>query len=306
MYSLIEMLKYRRPQGSKTQSQFCKRFIEPVFGRADHNGNYVLAIGDSPNIMYTAHHDTVHQKDGLQIVSVSGDIATTQDKDSNCLGADCTTGIWLILGMIDHAIPGLYVIFAAEESGCIGSRAMANENPPYLDEIRACISFDRKGQESIVTHQCGMRTASDAFAVSLSQALGMPCLRPDPTGVYTDSESLAHIIPECTNISVGYLAQHTRQESQDLYFADCLLESLLKADWQSLVIDRDPEESFEESYWCGFDRGPYQVRQGRNIEALESLVLDYPEAIAELLDSYGMTPEDICQELGLVSEYLER
>ena len=306
MHSLVEMLKYRRPQGSKTQSKFCKRFLEPVFGKADHNGNYVLAIGDSPSVMFTAHHDTVHTKDGFQIVSVSGDIVTTQDKDSNCLGADCTTGIWLILGMIENKVPGLYVIFAAEESGCVGSRAMAQENPDYLQGVQSCISFDRKGQESIVTHQMGLRTASDSFAVSLSQVLGMPCLRPDPTGVYTDSESLAHIIPECTNISVGYLAQHTKQESQDLFFADCLLESLVKTDWQSLVIERDPVESFEgESYWRGFDSG-FSGRGNSNLQELEKLVHEYPDAIAELLDSYGMTPDDIYQELGLASEYLER
>jgi len=307
MHSLIEMLKYRRPQGSKTQSKFCKRYLEPVFGKADSNGNYVLTIGDSPNVMFTAHHDTVHTKDGFQIVSVSGDIVTTQDKDSSCLGADCTTGIWLILGMIENNISGLYVIFAAEESGCIGSRAMANENPDYLDGIQACISFDRKGQESIVTHQMGLRTASDAFAVSLSQALNMPCLRPDPTGVYTDSESLAHIIPECTNVSVGYLAQHTKQESQDLFFADSLLESLIKADWQSLVIERNPMDYDNEDslYWHGFDRGI--TRKGSDhLSELSNLCFDYPDEIAMILDSYGITPDDLYQELGLNPTYLER
>ena len=303
MHSLIEMLKYRRPQGSKTQAKFCKRFLEPVFGKPDSDGNYVMTIGDSPRVMFTAHHDTVHTRDGFQIVSVTGDIATTQDKDSNCLGADCTTGIWLILGMIEHSIPGLYVIFAAEESGCVGSRAMANSSPDYLDRVQACISFDRKGQESIVTHQCGMRTASDAFAVSLSQILDMSCLRPDPTGVYTDSESFAHIIPECTNVSVGYLAQHSKQESQDLFFADSLLESLIKADWQSLVIEREPDETFCEDYcWGGFDRG-FSGRAHSNLKELERIAREYPDAIAELLDSYGMTPDDIYQELGLNPYY---
>ena len=302
MHSLIEMLKYRRPQGSKTQRKFCKRFIEPVFGKPDHNGNYILAIGDSPRVMFTAHHDTVHNKGGFQIVTVAGDIATTQDKDSNCLGADCTTGIWLILGMIDSMVPGLYIIFAAEESGCVGSRAMAQESPDYLQGVQACISFDRRGQESIITHQCGMRTASDSFAVSLSQALDLPCLRPDPTGVYTDSESFADIIPECTNISVGYLAQHTKQESQDLFFADCLLESLIKADWQSLAIERDPQEYETESYWSAFDKG---FPSSNRLSELERLVRDYPDAIAEFLVSYGITPEDIYQEFGLNTAYIE-
>ena len=306
MHSLIEMLKYRRPQGSKTQAKFCKRYLEPVFGKPDSHGNYILHIGDSP-LCFTAHHDTVHKKDGLQIVSVSGDIVTTQDKDSNCLGADCTTGIWLILSMIENNIPGLYVIFAAEESGCVGSRAMAQDNPDYMKGIQACISFDRKGQESIVTHQMGLRTASDVFAVSLSQALNMPCLRPDPTGVYTDSESLVHIIPECTNVSVGYLAQHTKQESQDLFFADCLLESLIKADWQSLVIERNPVDydNSQDDYWSSFDRG-FSRKGTDHLSELSGLCFDYPDEIALVLDSYGITPDDLYLELGLFPAHLER
>jgi len=284
--------------------KFCKRYLEPVFGKPDSHGNYILIQGQSPSICFTAHHDTVHIKGGFQIVTVSGDIVTTSDKDSSCLGADCTVGIWIILGMIEAGINGVYVIHAAEESGCIGSRALVKDSPLWLDNIQAVISFDRKGQESIITHQCGGRTASDAFAVSLSQVLDMPTLRPDPTGVYTDSESYASVVPECTNVSVGYLAQHTKQESQDLFFADCLLESLIKADWQSLVIERDPQEyNFEDDpYWRGFGMS----RQGDNLSELESLCFDYPEGIASLLDSYGITPDDIYQELGLSQEYLER
>lgn len=306
MHSLIEMLKYRRPQGSKTQAKFCKRYLEPVFGKPDSHGNYILQLGDSP-ICFTAHHDTVHTKDGFQIVTVSGDIVTTSDKDSNCLGADCTTGIWLILGMIEAGVAGTYVIHAAEESGCVGSRALVDDSPLWLESIQAVISFDRMGQESIITHQCGMRTASDAFAVSLSQALNMPMLRPDPTGVYTDSESYAHIIPECTNVSVGYLKQHTSKESQDLFFADSLLESLIKANWQSLVIERNPlDYDTEDSlYWHGFDRGITR-KETDHLSELSNLCFDYPDEIAMILDSYGITPDDLYQELGLNPAYLER
>lgn len=249
----------------------------------------------------------MHSKDGMQLVSVAGDVATTQDPDSSCLGADCTTGVWIILGMVDSGVPGVYVVFAAEESGCVGSRAMANDPPPWLvcpvsgeALIQACISFDRMGQESIITHQCGMRTSSDTFAVSLSQVLGMSCLRPDPTGVFTDSESFAHIIPECTNVSVGYLAQHTNAESQDLYFADQLLESLINADWGAILIGRDPAESFYPDFYLEDDLIPNKGRKAtRNIDELELLVRDYPEAIAEMLDSYGITPYDVLQELGI-------
>lgn len=43
---------------------------------------------------------------------------------SNCLGADCTTGVWLILEMIKARVPGIYVIHNDEEVGCVGASDM--------------------------------------------------------------------------------------------------------------------------------------------------------------------------------------
>ena len=39
MHSLVEMLRYKRPEGSDTQKAFCKRFLEPTFGKPDQFGN---------------------------------------------------------------------------------------------------------------------------------------------------------------------------------------------------------------------------------------------------------------------------
>ena len=58
---------------------------------------------------------------------------------SSCLGADCTTGIWLIMNMIEaKVIEGVYVIHAAEEVGCKGSRALVADDPEWLRQYRRC------------------------------------------------------------------------------------------------------------------------------------------------------------------------
>ena len=177
-HSLIEMLRYKRPEGSLTQREFCKRFLEPTFGRPDQHGNYVHIVGDKPNLCFTAHHDTVHKDDGMQQLIVMNDVVSVADpKKSSCLGADCTTGVWLMLGMIDYGVEGVYVVHAAEEVGCKGSRALVNDFPEWLGHIDAVISFDRYGTESVITHQMGLRTASDAFAVSFAKALNLPQLK---------------------------------------------------------------------------------------------------------------------------------
>ena len=119
MHSIIEMLRYMRPEGTVTQRQFCKRFLEPVFGLPDEHGNYILHIGDQPKICFTAHHDTVHKQEGMQKLIVSNDVVSVADsKVSSCLGADCTTGVYILLCMIESGIEGTYVVHAAEEVGC--------------------------------------------------------------------------------------------------------------------------------------------------------------------------------------------
>jgi len=310
-HKLIEMLAYKRPQGSDTQKDFCIEYLHPVFGKPDRDGNYIKSIGTKPNIAFTAHHDTVHMDDGIQVVVVQNDIAKlSANSTSNCLGADCTTGIWLILEMIRNKIPGLYLIHSGEEIGCVGSKALVKRNPKWLNNLDAVISFDRKGTKDIITHQMDHRTCSDAFADSLSRALGMGH-EPDPTGFFTDSNEYAYKVKECTNLSVGYYSQHSKAETQDLFYANSLLNALLTADWGSLVFARDPsvvEYAYENTSASGrnwYDRGPaiYQDYIASDWDELTELVAEYPSQVANILKTYGLTIDDIIDEIGEKAYY---
>ena len=296
MYSLIEMLRYMRPEASQAQKEFCLRFLEPTFGLPDIHGNYIHIIGDKPRICFASHHDTVHKQSGYQKLVVMNDVVSVADsKTSNCLGADCTTGVWLMLNMIEAGIEGVYVVHAAEEIGCKGSRALVADNPPWLSHLDAVISFDRYGDNSVITHQMGMRTASDEFAKSFAAALDLPQLEADTGGSYTDSNEYSGVVSECTNISVGYYGQHGVNETQDLDFAELLSIALVSADWSKLVFARDPAV-IEDDY------GLYPYGSNRtsidseNFSDLVTLVRDYPSAVAELLDAYGFTPYSLMEE----------
>jgi hypothetical protein len=59
---------------------------------------------------------------------------------SNCLGADCTTGVWLILEMIKANVPGVYVIHSDEEVGGKGARDMVNAHIKIKNDINNCWS----------------------------------------------------------------------------------------------------------------------------------------------------------------------
>lgn len=303
---LVEMLKYKRPIDSWSEEEFCKKYLEPVFGERDEFGNYILTVYGKvprglvqPNLCFTAHYDTVHRTSGMQEVVVQGDIISAVQ--SECLGADCTTGIWLILGMIEAKIPGVYIVHYGEESGCIGSSLLAASNPHWLEHLEAVISFDRKGEESIITHQMGLRTASDAFAMSLATALDMPTLRPDTTGSYTDSNEYMHLVSECTNLSVGYLNQHSKGETQNLFFAEHLLDKLINADWSKLVFERDPA-AYMDKYYLDDDFStprdrPSTVGERTNVDDLNNLIWDFPDEIACVLDDWGVDAEYLYSQI---------
>lgn len=292
--TLIAMLGYMRPAYSQTERVFCEHYLEPIFGKPDAHGNYVKIVGNRPNITFTAHTDTVHKVQGFQTLQIEGDIVTTMT--GSCLGADCTTGLWLMMGMIEAGVEGVYVAHAAEEIGGIGSTNLVIDRPSWLIEVDAVISFDRFGTDSIITHQGGRRTASDEFAVTLASALNLP-LKADPTGTYTDSVEYAEIVPECTNLSVGYYDQHTKRESQDLHYAQILLERLIAAHWGSLAIVRDPTylDVFDGSY----RDGPINHEDEQNIDAMTRLLTDRPKMMSNLLFEYGFTVEGLCEELDL-------
>jgi hypothetical protein len=254
--TLIEMLRYRRSEGSKTQKLFCNRFLRPVFGSPDSFGNYMIQVGDNPRICFTAHHDTCHVKEGFQALHqddgyVSLDMMVADKDKSSCLGADDTVGIWLILNMIENKIPGTYCIFAGEEVGGIGSLGMVNSKPSWLSYTDLMISLDRAGYTDVITYQAGRRCCSDALATALATELNVTDITgelmfgPDATGVFTDSANFVGSIGNCTNLSVGYDWQHTEDEFLDVEFSDLLLHALLTACWDR-VADAARENPVED------------------------------------------------------------
>lgn len=283
----IDMVSYMRPEGSVAQKQFCQKYLEPVFGQPDQAGNYILRIG-KPKVAYMSHHDTVHDKSGRQKVAIDSEFAYSVD--GNCLGADCTTGIYIMLRMIQAGVEGLYIVHAAEEVGCKGSSYIATQTPEVVQGIDFAISFDRYGYNSIITHQMGMRTCSDKFADSLEFCLdlGYNC---DTRGSYTDSNEYTALIPECTNISVGYFSQHTKKESQDLIFMDQVADAFINADMSSLLVDRD----------CTTDT-PLLDDSFTDLD-LEQIVAQHPKSVAKLLQSFGYSANGLREDIQEVRNY---
>lgn len=256
----LKLTSKRYPMGS--EDEVIALLPEYTFEKDSHDNYYIIIKkedGTYSDTMFTSHLDTIDRKvgqysttntevDDKSVVHIfEGDFVKT-DGNTN-LGADDKAGTAIMLNMISEKIPGLYYFFMGEESGCVGSTNMSREydnlvSDGILPRVTKCISFDRRGYDSIITHQSSGRCASETFATELSSRLNEYgfWFKNDDGGVYTDSAEFTDIIPECTNISVGYFSEHTLAEKQDLDFLDLLAIVMTKIDWETLPIERDNTE----------------------------------------------------------------
>lgn len=242
---------------------------------------------------FTSHTDTVDNKLGTNTLNIDTKGIITV-KGGGVLGADCGSGMYIMLRMIAAQVQGLYVFFATEEMGRIGSSAYT-----MPDHIKHCVSFDRKGTDNLITHQMGELGCSDAFADAFIAAFDLP-YKKDPTGSFTDSYSFFGKVSECINLSVGYYDQHSKNERQDLPFLEKLVDACIAMDWSALPAERDPTilPTYDYDDVWGlkyYNKANWTSSPSARNDAfeIEDFVYENPWVVAELLQEYGITRADL-------------
>jgi hypothetical protein len=200
--------------------------------------------------LFSCHVDTVdnrcvdpNTRKKLTYDPSFGQIALDSQGAGNCLGADDTAGIWLMLKMIESKCPGTYLFHRGEECGGVSAKAIARQESGWLQKFSVAVAFDRKDTGDIVTVQGGMRCASPKFASRLGgmlDAFGFKYME-STTGSYTDVKEYRKVIAECVNLSCGYDSAHSRNETLDYAHLAAMAEALPKVEWESLPVDRDPK-----------------------------------------------------------------
>jgi hypothetical protein len=250
----LQLTKWTYPYGSE---EFLEIYL-PSGVKKDEHDNYYIVIGDNaPTTMFACHLDTSCSKHEKVTHRQSSQFIRTNGK--TILGADDKAGMVLVLYMIEKKIPGLYYFFIGEEVGCVGSGDLAKtwKKNDFSKTVNKIVSFDRRGTDSIITHQFYGRCCSDEFAKELSKRLSdtkLVSMKPDSTGVMTDSAKFMGIVPECTNISVGYYKEHTHDEHQDIEFLQNLCRAVTMIDWDSLPVKRDPSVEDDYGYYYGYGK----------------------------------------------------
>jgi hypothetical protein len=290
---------------SKTYPHGTEELLEnqlPKGIKKDDFNNYFIEIGKNNSVMFTCHLDTAckyHKKVNHRFRKKGKIIGTD---GSTILGADDKAGMVVLLKMIENKVPGLYYFFIGEEVGCIGSGDLALfwEEFEYSHRINKIISFDRRGTNSIITHQMMGRSASDEFGQELANRLNSVnglSMKLDNTGVLTDSASFMDQVEECTNISVGYMNEHTTNETQNIYFLEKLCEACVNIKWEDLPVKRDIND---------FSWGAY-ARYEDEEEELDNWSIEYYSYfnIDDKVKKMYISKSKIKEEKGLIIDWLK-
>lgn len=260
---LKQILEQHRP--SHAPVPWFHKLLDPRLPKGaskvvDNYGNIFVLVGDceQSDVAFTSHLDTVARLNSRppKVKMTNGGVLYVGNPDvADCLGADCGAGIYLMLEMLEAGIPGRYCFFLDEEVGCEGSSASKKDQTGFWTGVKAMISFDRRG-DGVITKQRSSQCCSDTFALELSRRLGRG---PEhlQSGVYTDSAEFTGIIPECTNVGVGYNFEHTPDETLDLNILGALLQRCLDPwTFRELPIERDPVVAPDLWGWANFELPP--------------------------------------------------
>lgn len=297
----------RRPRFADSEGELyvIENYIKTLPGvLMDEFGNYWLNIpkadGTDATTLFSSHLDTVHKAKatGTYELNIRDTMLTV--KDGGVLGADDGTGIWLMLNLIKAKVPGLYIFHREEEIGGNGSTFIAANHAELLEKFDRAIAFDRKGLSDIITHQAGERCCSDAFAEAFAEQLNETQgfkFAGDDSGSFTDTKNYTGLIPECTNLSIGYFDQHTMFETQDMSFVTRLVNRLIVIDWEALPTVRDKtivedqwadwNSEWANSYTSRWSSKTEKSAEADDLEAMSDLVMDYSMEIARAWQDRG-------------------
>lgn len=299
---LGKALHMKRPHGTQAVDDFTDWLWEmlPDYLRdasfLDGAGNLHVdaRITDYHRTLFVAHVDTVHSSTGVNTVRKTD---THWFADGSQLGADDGAGVALLMHMMHNEVAGYYVFTQGEERGGVGAKYLADNYQTLLSEFDRAIAFDRRGIDSVITHQGYGRCCSNEFGDALCRELGKDndnlMHLNDDTGVYTDTAEFTDSIAECTNISVGYMHEHTEREELNMVYYRQLADSVLVVDWDFLPVVRDPSKPDpDDRYSTANWRTVYTTTSERSLYSK-----DYDGYGARGLYKYGADEDDWDKEV---------
>ena len=167
---------------------------------------YVMAQGETP-IALIAHLDTVFPYGKRKIYY---DREAQVIWSPNGLGADDRAGVFAILLIIQHGFRPTVIFTTDEELGCLGADKLVLDYPEPPWPINYIIQLDRQGANDCVFYSCNNLKFEEYI---------------EGFGFVSDFGSFSDISAICpvwgvagVNLSVGYINEHTLQETLHVKF----------------------------------------------------------------------------------------
>jgi len=259
----LDMTAVTVPYGS--EYLYYQGFLRAIIGfdliKQGENFYHVVGDQEEGNTLFCSHLDTAGSKSSQAVIhSQHNSIIST--KNDVLLGADNKAGVLALMYMIYNNVTGTYYFFAGEERGGIGSAQFSNKYDSLIQNYDRAIAFDRRSKGSIITHQMMGRCCSTRFAESLAKQFGNGGVKmsDDPTGTFTDTANFTKQISECTNISIGFDAEHTPNEHINIDYAYAVARAATQVDWEGLPADRDPTSYLDDDLDHYYSDPPYFSR----------------------------------------------
>lgn len=298
---LLDILSTGRPWGGENETALAEKYIDAIPGCViDKEGNRIISVGDEYNWGFSSHLDTVHPRDSKHKLGLVRDTHTIFNYDDGILGADDGAGVWTMLMLLKHGVEGLYIFHTGEEKGGVGSGHIAANNPQLLEPLDMILAFDRRGTDDIITSQMSGKCCSDEWAAALAKQLDMG--HTPGSGTFTDTANYTHLVPECSNISIGYNNEHSKFETLDVGYLMRLVDNLIDVNWAALPIKRDPadtRDTYEYGEFGYYGNSYYNRQNNYNTAYNNSRTKSYSSKVDKV------TPRTRTENLELIQELIE-
>ena len=111
--------------------------------------------------------------------------------------------------------------------------------------------------------------------------------------MFTDTDCYTGIIPECTNLSVGYFKAHTANEWVDWEHLDALRDVLVSLDVSDLPVKRDPDVVEEDGFsfysrWEHEGLDDWYRGHEPSMSERERLIRNNAAAVSKFLEEWGV------------------
>lgn len=232
-HTLKQILELNQNQLKDVMYKLLKKNYKNII----NHSAYICAEGTIP-IALVAHLDTVFSSPPKNIFYDQEQQVMWSPQG---LGADDRAGVFAIIQIIQSGLRPHIILTTDEETGAIGAGLLAKNGNPFKD-LRYIIQLDRRGPNDCVFYNC-----NNVEFIEYVESFGFV----EAYGTFTDISVLCPAFGVAgTNLSIGYIGEHTYMETFSLNAFSKTVDKVKKMLAEKVIPKFDYTE-FSKGSICG-------------------------------------------------------